>query len=95
VPGWKGRVDLWAALWTKLRGFGSVGLGDCDGARMCVLAFTTPRHGCRMWVAWRWGICQAPCEHPRRMTRPVGVLDQLIGEVGRGPSVRQGGLDGR
>jgi len=45
VSGWMCPVELWAAPRAKLRSFGSVGLSDCDGARVPVLAFTTPRHG--------------------------------------------------
>lgn len=88
-------MDLRAALGTKLRSFGSVGLSDCDGARMRVLAFTTPRHGCRMWVLQLWKIGEPPGEHPHRITRSAGVSDQVVGEIRGPPSVRQGGLDGR
>lgn len=74
-------MDLRAALWTKARGFGSVGLSDRDCARMRVLAFTTPRHCCHGRVWHRPGIVESLGQHSNRITRPIRVSDQMVREV--------------
>ncbi len=87
-------VQLWAAPRARLAA--SVPSGAVTVmVRECVSSHS-PDHGTvgdvgRVAVGDRSGAGR----HPHRITHRVGVLDQVVGEFCRRPSVRQGGLDGR